>query len=64
MTTPANDPFAVVRTKQYVALLILAAVLGVVISFLMYWYLKLIADVQTWVFTDLPKDLGFKGEPP
>ena len=63
MTTP-KDPFAIVRTKQYVALLILAVVLGVVISFLVYWYLKLIADIQTWVFTDLPKDLGFHGEPP
>jgi H+/Cl- antiporter ClcA len=63
VTTP-KDPFAIVRTKQYVALLILAAVLGVVISFLVYWYLKLIADIQTWVFTDLPKSLGFDGEPP
>ena len=42
VTAPA-DPFAVLRTKQYVALLFLAAVLGVVISFLVYWYLKLIA---------------------
>jgi hypothetical protein len=63
VTTP-NDPFAVLRTRKYLALLILAAVLGVVISFLVCWYLKLIADIQTWVFTDLPKDLGFKGEPP
>ena len=63
MTTP-KDPFAIVRTKQYVALLILAAVLGVVISFLVYWYLKLVTDMQTWVFTDLPKGLGFSGEPP
>jgi H+/Cl- antiporter ClcA len=63
MTTPA-DPFAILRTKQYVVLLVLAAVLGVVISFLAYWYLKLISDTQTWVFTDLPKDLGFHGEPP
>lgn len=63
MTTP-KDPFAVVRTKQYVALLILAAVLGVVISFLLYWYLKLITNIGTWVYTDLPKGLGFHGEPP
>jgi len=62
MTTPA-DPFAVLRTKKYLALLILAAVLGVVISFLIYWLLKLIADIQAWVFTDLPKGLGFHGEP-
>ena len=52
------------RTKQYVALLILAAILGMVISFLAYWYLKLIADIQSWVYTDLPKGLGFHGEPP
>jgi H+/Cl- antiporter ClcA len=63
MTTPA-DPFAILRTKKYVALLVLAAILGVVISFLVYWYLKLITDIQTWVFTDLPKSLGFHGEPP
>jgi H+/Cl- antiporter ClcA len=63
VTTP-KDPFAIVRTKQYVALLVLAAVLGVVISFLIYWFLKLIADIQAWVFTDLPKGLGFDGEPP
>jgi H+/Cl- antiporter ClcA len=52
-----------VRTRKYVALLILAAVLGVVISFLIYWFLKLVADVQSWAFTDLPKALGFHGEP-
>ncbi len=52
-----------VRTRRYVALLILAAVLGVVISFLIYWFLKLIADVQSWVYTDLPKGLGYHGEP-
>lgn len=67
MSTPAGkpaDPFAVLRTKKYVALLVLAAVLGVVISFLTYWFLKLVADLQTWVFTDLPEGAGFHGEPP
>jgi chloride channel protein, CIC family len=47
-----------------VVLLLLAAVLGVVISFLVYWFLKLIADLQGWVFTSLPRGLGFHGEPP
>jgi len=64
-TTPADpDPYAALRTRRYVALLLLAAVLGVVISFLVYWYLKLIAAMQTWVFTSLPSGLGFHGEPP
>jgi H+/Cl- antiporter ClcA len=63
MSEPA-DPFAVLRTKKYLALLLLAAVLGVAISFLVYWFLKLVAGMQTWVFTDLPKGVGFHGEPP
>jgi len=52
------------RTRRYLALLVMAAVLGVVISFLIYWFLKLVADLQTWVYTDLPRGLGFHGEPP
>jgi H+/Cl- antiporter ClcA len=63
-TAAPADPFAVLRTRKYLGLLILAAVLGVLISALVYWLLKLIADLQTWVFTDLPKGLGFHGEPP
>jgi chloride channel protein, CIC family len=63
VSTPA-DSFAALRTRKYAALLILAAVLGVVISFLVYWYLKLVTDMQTWVFTSLPSGLGFHGEPP
>jgi H+/Cl- antiporter ClcA len=63
VSTPA-DPFAVVRSRKYAALLLLSAVLGVVISFLCYWFLKLITDMQGWVFTSLPHGLGFSGEPP
>ena len=63
MTTP-SDPFAVVRTRQYVVLLVFAAVLGVVASTGAYWFLKLVADIQGWVYTDLPKGLGFAGAPP
>jgi H+/Cl- antiporter ClcA len=63
VTTPA-DPFAVLRTRKYLALLILAGVLGVAISFLVYWYLKLTTDLQRRVFTELPAALGFHGEPP
>ena len=63
MTTPA-DPFAVIRTRQYVVLLVFAAVLGVVVSTGAYWFLKLVADIQGWVYVDLPKGLGFHGTPP
>jgi H+/Cl- antiporter ClcA len=36
----------------------------VAISFLVYWFLKLVTDAQDWVFTDLPRGVGFHGEPP
>jgi H+/Cl- antiporter ClcA len=62
LTTPA-DPLAPMRTRGYVRLLLLAAVLGLPISATAYWYLKLVALLQGWVFTDLPGDLGFHGEP-
>jgi H+/Cl- antiporter ClcA len=41
----------------------LAAVLGAVISAGAYWYLKLVTDLQGWVFTDLPHGLGFTTAP-
>ena len=62
MSTQA-DPFAVLRTRKYVVLLVLAAVLGVVISAAVFWFLKLVGNLQGWVFTSLPQSLGFKAEP-
>jgi hypothetical protein len=62
--TSSADPFAVMRTRQYAGLLVLAAVLGVLISAGAYWFLKLVTDLQGWVYTDLPKGVGFHGEPP
>ncbi len=58
-----DDPFAPLRTKKYRALLVLAALLGVPISAAAWGFLYLIEKLQTWVFTDLPKDLGFHSEP-
>ncbi len=63
MTSPP-DPFALLRTRGYVALLVLAAIIGVPVSAVAYGFLKLVDVLQTWVFTDLPKELGFHGEPP
>jgi H+/Cl- antiporter ClcA len=46
-----------------VALLVMAAVLGVPISAVAYAFLKLVAVVQQWSFADLPAQLGFDGQP-
>ena len=51
------------RTKQYLRLLLLAAILGAPISAIAYWFLKLVALLQGWVFTSLPHGLGFHAEP-
>jgi H+/Cl- antiporter ClcA len=63
MTTP-QDPQALLRSKAYLRLLILAAVLGVPISAAAYGFLALVAYLQPEIFIHLPNGLGFNGAPP
>src|SRR5271154_1710558 len=60
---PPLDPLALLRSKSYLALLVLAAIIGVPISAAAYFFLALVSKMQGWIFTDLPKGLGFHGEP-
>jgi H+/Cl- antiporter ClcA len=62
VTTPA-DPLAPLRTRGYLVLLILAAVIGVPVSAAAYFFLALVTKLQGWIFTDLPSGLGFHSEP-
>jgi H+/Cl- antiporter ClcA len=62
VTTP--DPQQLLRSKEYLRLLLLAAVLGVPVSAAAYGFLQLVAYLQPQVFTHLPAGLGFNGEPP
>src|SRR4051794_41962333 len=59
----APDPLAVMRSRAYLGALALAVVLGVPIAAAAFGFLKLIALVQGWVFSDLPHSLGY-GEAP
>jgi H+/Cl- antiporter ClcA len=63
MTTP-SDPLALLRSRNYVGLLILAAVLGVPVSAAAYGFLALVSYLQPQIFTHLPNGLGFHGAPP
>ena len=63
MTTTPVDPIALLRSRGYLALLLLAAIIGVPISAAAYFYLALVEKLQEWVFTSLPVDLGFDAEP-
>ena len=59
----APDPMAMLRTRSYVQLLVLAAVMGVPVSAVAYAFLKVVAVLQHWFFASLPSELGFHGTP-
>ncbi len=63
MTTPP-DPQVLLRSRSYLRLLFLAALLGVPVSAGAYGFLALISYLQRELFTHLPDGLGFHGEPP
>ena len=62
MTMP-SDPLALLRSRSYVALLVLAAIIGAPVSAVAYFFLALVSKMQGWIFTDLPRALGFHAEP-
>ncbi len=72
MTTtpsPPGSPSATARTlellksRAYVALLVVGAIIGVPVAAIAYFFLKLVSEAQTWFFTTAPKQLGFKAAP-
>jgi H+/Cl- antiporter ClcA len=60
---PTPDPTAILKSRGYVALLVFGALLGVPIATVSYFFLKAIEEAQQYVFTTLPKDLGFATVP-
>ena len=62
MTTPP-DPQVLLRSRPYVMLLVLAAVVGVPVSAVAWGFLALVSKLQGWIFTSLPHGLGFHTEP-
>ena len=58
-----SDPLALLRSRSYIALLVLATIIGAPISAAAYFFLALVSKLQGWIFTDLPKGLGFHAEP-
>jgi chloride channel protein, CIC family len=62
VTTPP-DPVALLRSRSYLVLLVLAALVGVPVSAAAYFFLALVTKLQGWIFTSLPTELGFHAEP-
>ena len=57
------DPDSLLRSKDYRVLLVLAAVIGVVVSLASWGYLELIHYLQQWLYKDLPSGLGLSPVP-
>lgn len=51
------------RSRSYLGLLVLAAILGVPVSAASYGFLALVSYLQKELFTHLPHGLGFQAEP-
>src|SRR5450755_4590597 len=62
MTTPA-DAAGLIRSRPYLALLAIAAIIGVPISVVAYFFLELVSQLQHWIFSSLPHALGFSADP-
>ena len=60
---PGADPLVLLRSRSYLQLLVLCAIIGVPISAAAYWFLKLVDVLQNAFFTTIPKDLGFDAPP-
>ncbi len=62
-TVAAPDPATLLRSPEYVGLLLLGAITGVPVAAVAYFFLQGIAEAQKYVFTTLPSDLGFGDQP-
>ena len=61
--SPPRDPASVLRDRSYRALLVLAAIVGVLVSLASWAFLEAVHYTQVWVFEDLPGELGFSSVP-
>lgn len=59
----APDPKELLRSPAYLGLLVMGAVVGVPVAAVAYFFLKVVAEAQQFVFTSLPDHLGFDSQP-
>jgi H+/Cl- antiporter ClcA len=57
------NPAQLLRSRSYVVVLVLGAIIGAPVAAVAYFFLKAVSKSSTWVFTTLPGDLGFSSEP-
>ena len=57
------DPGALIRSRQYRVLLVLAAIIGLIVSSASWGFLELVHELQILVYTNLPHGLGYASAP-
>ncbi|WP_408990683.1 chloride channel protein [Streptomyces caniscabiei] len=58
-----SDPMALLRSRAYLVLLAMAALIGVPVSAAAFGFLALVGEAQPLIYSDLPEALGFDGTP-
>lgn len=61
-TQAIPDPMALLRSRGYLTVLVLAGALGVPVAVVAYGFLQLADTLQGWIYTDLPEGVGL-GQP-
>jgi H+/Cl- antiporter ClcA len=62
-TSAPPDPVALLRSRNYLVLVVLGAVVGVVVAAVAYFFLKGVGEAQHYIFTTLPTEAGYGTEP-
>jgi len=57
------NPIELLRSRSYIVLLILGAIVGIPVAAVAYFFLKLVGEAQSWLYQSLPSDLGFNATP-
>ena len=58
-----SDPGELIRSRPYRLLLVVAALIGLIVSTVSWGFLELVHLLEVWVYEDLPGELGFGSEP-
>jgi H+/Cl- antiporter ClcA len=61
--TSQPDPSSILRSRQFLVLLVLASLVGLVVSVVAWGFLELLHYIQQWVYTDLPQGVGYDDAP-
>src|SRR3954447_580719 len=58
-----SDPKELIRSGQYRVLLLMAALVGLLVSCAAWLFLEAVHQIEVGVYEDLPRDLGYEHVP-